>query len=66
MTRAQRLKRVFGIDVKTCQHCGGAVKIVAAVEEPHAIKQILDHFAKHGALPQAHYRPEVRGPPAAA
>src|SRR5690606_20656343 len=37
-TWAQRLKRVFGIDVTTCVHCGGAVKIVAAVEDPHAIR----------------------------
>ena len=29
MTWAQRLKRVFGIDVTTCIHCGGAVRIVA-------------------------------------
>jgi hypothetical protein len=34
MSWAQRLKRVFGIDVTTCAHCGGAVKIVASVEDP--------------------------------
>ncbi len=66
MTCAQRLKRVFGIDVETCVNCGGKVKIVASVEEPHAIRAILDHFEKHGALGQAHYRPQPRGPPAAA
>ena len=62
---AQRLKRVFGIDVETCGHCGGKVKIVASVEEPQAIRAILDHFEKHGALEQAHYRPGPRAPPAA-
>jgi len=31
---AQRLKRVFGIDVKTCIHCGGSVRIVASIENP--------------------------------
>ena len=66
MTWAQRLKRVFNIDVETCVHCGGAARIVACVEEPHAIRAILDHFEKHGALGQAHYRPQPRGPPAAA
>lgn len=60
MTWAQRLKRVFGIDVETCVHCGGQVKIVASVEEPQAIRAILDHFEKHGALEQAHYRPAAR------
>nr|BBI40692.1 IS91 family transposase [Pseudomonas sp.] len=66
MTWAQRLKRVFGIDVETCVHCGGRVKIVASVEEPTAIRAVLDHFEKHGALEHAHYRPGPRGPPAAA
>jgi len=38
MTWVQRLKRVFGIDVKTCIHCGGSVRIVASIEEPKAIR----------------------------
>ncbi len=63
MTWAQRLKRVFGIDVETCIHCGGKVKIVASVEEPQAIRAILDHFQKHGAREQAQYRPAARAPP---
>jgi pyruvate/2-oxoglutarate dehydrogenase complex dihydrolipoamide acyltransferase (E2) component len=28
MTWAQRLKRVFGIDIETCRTCGGAVRIM--------------------------------------
>ncbi|MCA3325291.1 MAG: transposase [Roseomonas sp.] len=64
MSWAQRLKRAFGIDVSTCVHCGGAVRIVASIEEPEAIRAILAHFAKHGALEEAHYRPRPRGPPA--
>ena len=63
---AQRLKRVFNIDVNTCIHCGGAVRIVACIEQPAAIRTILAHFAKLGALDDAHYRPGPRGPPAAA
>ena len=66
MTWAQRLKRVFNIDVTTCTQCGGAVRIVASIEEPTAIRAILGHFAKHGALEEAHYRPAARAPPAAA
>jgi len=66
MTWAQRLKRVFNIDVSTCGHCGGAVRIVASIEEPTAIRAILAHFAKHGAREKAHYRPAPRTPPAVA
>ena len=28
MTLAQRLKRVFGIDIETCPACGGAMRIM--------------------------------------
>ncbi len=66
MTWAQRLKRVFSLDVQTCERCGGHARIVAAVEQLQAIRKILDHVEKHGALPQAHYQPEPRGPPRAA
>lgn len=66
MSWAQRLKRVFGIDVNVCAHCGGAVRIVASIEDPAAIRAIFGHFAKHGALEAAHYRPAARAPPAVA
>jgi hypothetical protein len=32
MTWAQRLKRVFGIDIETCPACGGAMRIIAYIE----------------------------------
>lgn len=57
MTWAQRLKRIFSIDVCTCVHCCGALRIVASIEEATAIRAILAHFEKHGELEQAHYRP---------
>lgn len=66
MTWAQRLKRVFNIDVQACLHCGGKVRIVASIEERTSIRAILAHFEKHGALEQAHYRPAARAPPAQA
>ena len=37
MTWAQRLKRVFKIDLLTCEHGGGAVKVIASVEDPAVI-----------------------------
>jgi hypothetical protein len=66
MTWAQRLKRVFSIDVTTCAQCGGAVRIVASIEEPAVIRAILAHFEKHGAREEAHYRPAARAAPAEA
>ena len=33
MTWAQRLKRVFGIDIKTCTACGGTLSIIACIED---------------------------------
>ena len=60
MTWTQRLKRVFNIEVTTCVHGGVAARIVASVEDPTAIRAILDHFDKHGALEHTHYRPRPR------
>ncbi len=31
MTWAQRLKRVFNIDIETCSKCGGAVRVIACI-----------------------------------
>ena len=40
MTWAQRLKRVFNIDVEICSHCGGAVKVIACIEDQQVIDKI--------------------------
>ena len=37
MIWAQRLMRVFGIDIKTCPACGGALRIIACIEDPVVI-----------------------------
>ena len=63
---ARKLDVAEAIDVTTCAHCAGAVRIVASIEDPKAIRAILTHFEKHGALEQAHYRPAARAPPPAA
>jgi|TARA_B100000959_G_scaffold171236_1_gene179331 hypothetical protein len=44
MTPAQRLKRVFNIDIKTYRECPGPVQVIACIEDPRVIKQILDHL----------------------
>lgn len=63
MTWAQRLKRVFGIDIETCSACGGAVRIIACIEDPAVIEKILTHLdAKGVECAAARWRP-VRAPP---
>jgi hypothetical protein len=41
MSWAQRLKRVFRIDIGPCERCGGKVKIIASVEDRQVIGKIL-------------------------
>ncbi len=41
ITWAKRLKRVFHIDIETCSECGGAVKVIACIEDPVVIRKIL-------------------------
>ena len=63
MTWAQRLKRVFKIDILTCEHCGGAVKVIASIEDPAVIKKILDHLARRAEAATPVFRPFARAPP---
>ena len=44
MNWARLLKRVFGIDIEHCPQCGGALKIIAAIEESAVIVSILTHL----------------------
>ena len=63
MTWAQRLKRVFNIDIETCEKCQGPVRIIACVEDPVAIKQILDHLASKESGAEQATLPPGRAPP---
>ena len=49
MTWMQRLKRVFNIDIETCQRCQGRVKVIACIEDPLVIEKILTHLKKQEA-----------------
>ena len=46
MTWAQRLKRVFNIDIETCGRCGGSLKVIACIEDQDIIDRILAHLRK--------------------
>jgi hypothetical protein len=34
MSWAQRLKRVFKLDLQSCEGCGGQVRVIACIEDP--------------------------------
>ena len=63
MRWAQRLKRVFQIDIDTCRRCGGRLRMIASIEEQSVIDRILAYLgADDGRLDLAH---PGRGPPTA-
>lgn len=63
MTWAQRLKRVFSIDIETCSTCGGAMKVIASIEDPVVIHKILDHLDSKTAISNSLLLPDNRAPP---
>ena len=48
LTWAQRLKRVFNIDITLCPLCGGAMRVIGRgrlrITDPDIIQKILDHI----------------------
>jgi hypothetical protein len=63
MTWAQRLKRLFNIDVEACTHCGGSVKVIACIKDQQVIDMFLFHLKKKDGLPSSDVLPETRAPP---
>jgi hypothetical protein len=63
MTWAQRLKRVFDMDVETCDQCGGGIKVIACIEDPMVIKKILDHMNNKSAVSAKKRLQQSRAPP---
>ena len=66
MTWMQRLKRVFDIDIETCERCGGHVKVIASIEDPAVIEHILKHLKQKAAATQQSNsctQPPERAPP---
>jgi len=63
LTWAQRLKRVFRVDIETCRRCGGRVKVIASIEDPGVVRQILDHLDQRARPPPPISGSHVRAPP---
>ena len=59
------MKRVFKIDILTCADCGGAVKVMASIEDPVVIKKILEHLDRRAEPATPAFRPFARAPPPA-
>ena len=49
---AERLKRVFKLDIELCPKCGGQLRVIAAITEPDVINKILDHVHQPQAPPR--------------
>jgi len=62
---AQRLRRVFGIDVERCAACGGTLRIIACIEDRAVIEKILAHRCTSGSASGAGEAraPRSRAPP---
>jgi hypothetical protein len=60
MSWAQRLKRVFNIDIEICRVCGGSMKVI---EDTLVIKKILAHLHGKGLYLEAAGLPQSRAPP---
>jgi hypothetical protein len=65
MSWAQRLKRVFNIDVAICRVCGSAAKVIACIEDPAVIRKILNHLQEQSPLDAGIRIPHPRAPPQA-
>ena len=63
MSWAQRLKRVFNIDIETCSVCGASMNVIACIEDPPVIKKILTHLRANGLYQEAAGLPQSRAPP---
>ena len=51
MTWAQRLKRVFSIDIEVCGRCSGSVRVIACIEDQDVInsQKMVQRMAKDSA-----------------
>ena len=62
MSWAQRLKRIFGIDIETCLACGGAVRFTACIEDPVVVEKTPTCRDEKGASAEDDWLPPCRAP----
>jgi len=55
---AHLMRRAFDVDVLACPRCGGRLRLVAAIDDPHVIREILTHLG----LPADPPRPDPPQP----
>ena len=63
MTWAKRLKRVFNIEVETCDKCGADVRIIASIEDPAVIQKILTYLDDNASSAATALLPDCRASP---
>jgi len=66
ITWAKRLKRVFNIDIQTCDKCGGDVRIIASIEDPAVIRTLLAYLDKKRLTAADNGLPDCRASPGTA
>jgi hypothetical protein len=54
---ARLIRQVYEVDPLLCPHCGGAMKVIALIDRPAVIRQILEHLGLSTAAPS------LRAPP---
>ena len=59
LTWAERLRRVFNIDIATCPLCGGSMRIIADITDQDIIQTTLDHTR---GPPRSPHPPRKRSP----
>ncbi|MCC6206832.1 MAG: hypothetical protein IT488_01585 [Gammaproteobacteria bacterium] len=57
MSWAQRLKRVFAIEIETCVGCQGRLRVIASIEEREVIARILVHRERSMDMPEPEHSP---------
>ena len=57
---AALMRRAFELDVLACPRCGGRLRVIATIEDPRVIRQLLAHFGLPTVIPSP------RAPPARA
>jgi hypothetical protein len=65
MNWAQRLKRVFDINIEICNVCGGSMKVIACIEDSLVIKKILTHLRGKARYLETAALSQSRAPPQA-